>query len=535
MKNRTIWLATFIVIGFTAFHPVPALAETPVETSSVTDNTVFRSNTTSTNQDPASDSHDHWNVKLELPRDGQPPLKYTLTVDEYTFTGDNGVKGLTMTGFYYHIDEPEENRPVIFAFNGGPGAASAYLHLGGIGPKRVDFPQPGHTRHKPRLKDNPYTLLTKADLVFIDPPGAGFNHLPLPQVEKSDDRKGDNINEHCGGEKAENKIVFNEKNDAEDFFNYIHHFLHDFNLLDHPVYLMGESYGGHRLALLSEIFANKMMILDGLILISPAFTSSFYSDLINPALSLPALARTAWYHNLSTELEKTDMELYDFAEKHYLPLLIRYPRISDNDTDSLIEKLTAVTGIPMEIITGNGLAVSYHDLWLELYDHKHIVPCAHDGRYSTDTRNLKLADAVKNPQACDRAANLAVLELARWLRKNGFIRKETYHTFAMQDKRWDWPSWFNLQIQKNETDSATYLDFAISLNPNLKIYIACGRYDMVTPCLKTLRDIELLYRRNKENIKLQTYEGGHMMYFNPEASKLLNQNILEWFELEPAL
>src|SRR5436190_9581223 len=235
----------------------------------------------------------------------------------------------------YVAEGSDLGRPVTFVFNGGPGASSAYLHVGAVGPERVDFPADGTLPPMPpRLVQNDESWLAFTDLVFVDPVGTGFSRIIEKDGKKKDDEKKDAGTEAGGGAEPDPSEYFGYKRDLESLSEFIGRWLSTNGRWGSPVFIAGESYGGYRVGRLARLLQEDAGVgLNGAILISPALefaglVASDYDALAWIDL-VPTMALAAVHHGRSrafeqgATLEAVVREAEAFATGDYAAFLTR--------------------------------------------------------------------------------------------------------------------------------------------------------------------------------------------------------------------
>jgi carboxypeptidase C (cathepsin A) len=277
-------------------------------------------------------------------------LDYTATAGFIELKDDAGKPKASVFFVAYVKDEPGAGvrRPVTFAFNGGPGAASMWLHLGALGPRRAEFGDDGMVLPRSlKLVDNEYTWLTFTDLVFIDPVGTGFSR-PAPGVDA--------------------RQFWGVKGDTESVGDFIRLYVTRYDRWLSPKFLCGESYGATRAALLAERLQDHVgMSLSGVVLLSSVLdflTIRFDASDLPCALYLPSYAAAAWYHKkLPKELQELPLskvleESQAWALREYLPALTKGDALSDADRAKIAGDLARYTGLPLDCVLENKLRVS---------------------------------------------------------------------------------------------------------------------------------------------------------------------------------
>src|SRR4051812_31591860 len=253
------------------------------------------------------------------------------------------------------------DRPVTFVFNGGPGASSAYLHVGAVGPQRVDFPADGTLPPMPpRLVQNDESWLAFSDLVFVDPVGTGFSRIIEKDGKKKDDEKKDAGAE--AGAEPDPSEYFGYKRDLESLSEFIGRWLSSNGRWGSPVFIAGESYGGYRVGRLVRTLQETAGIgLNGAILISPAleFAGLVSGDygVLEWVDRLPTMAAAAAHHGRSrafgadTPLDDVRRGAEAFATTDYTEFLTRGASMPAPERERVLSRLADLVGLPVELVT----------------------------------------------------------------------------------------------------------------------------------------------------------------------------------------
>ncbi|NWG02830.1 MAG: peptidase S10 [Syntrophaceae bacterium] len=420
------------------------------------------------------------------------------------------------TSYIKDEEEDKSQRPITFAFNGGPGAASVFLHLGALGPKRMLLKEEKEALPPPyRLIENAYTWLDITDLVFIDPVGTGYSRA-------------------ASGEDP--KKFWGVKEDIQSVGAFIRLYLTKYNRWLSPKFIAGESYGTTRAAGLSSYLQNKLAInLNGLILISEALnfqTIVFTAGNDLPyILFLPTYATTAWYHHkLSPEFQsnfqKTMDEAEEFALNEYLVALAKGDLLSEPERNRVVEKLTRYTGLSETSIQKSKLRISRGDFTKELLRQEDLRIGVLDSRI---TGKYTPQDFIEDPSVF----LVTGLLMATW---NDYVRKELkyetdlpYEILSMKvNESWNWSSDTGGLGYVNVVDT---LHQAMSENKYLKVLIASGYYDLDTPFFasKYAANHLGLDAKLRKNLTLTFYEAGHQMYTHLPALKKLKTDVANFF------
>ena len=426
---------------------------------------------------------------------------------------------------YFLGKEPNPARPITFIYNGGPGSSTIWLHMGAFGPKRVVTAEDSHTPAAPyRLVDNEASLLPESDLVFIDAPSTGFGHLRGADKEKA---------------------FFGIDQDAHAFANFIAQFLSRHGRWNSPKYLFGESYGTTRSAVLANVLQEEKSIdLNGVILLSQilSFDDSADGPEFNPsvdqpyALALPTYAATAWYHkrlpNQPATLEPFIKEVEDFALGDYLSALAQGSALAPDRRAAIIEKLHAYTGLPAEYIARADLRISGGVFEQHLLGERTTGRI--DSRFSGPTIDLLAKEPAYDPQA-------AAITSAYVSTFNDYVRRElkfgqgkTFkpNNYAGIGESWDFGhkppgSTEKLSISANVMPDLAY---AMKANPNLKVQLNSGYFDLAT--IYFAAEFELMHLpvppEVAKNIEFRRYQSGHMVYLHEASRHALHDNVADF-------
>jgi carboxypeptidase C (cathepsin A) len=407
---------------------------------------------------------------------------------------------------YTRTDGGEDaERPLTFAFNGGPGSSSAWLHLGLVGPRRVDVPDgPAAPAAPYRLVDNDASLLDTSDLVLIDPVSTGYSRAAAGQDPKQ-----------FHGFQA----------DLDSVGEFIRLHTTRAGRWRSPKFLVGESYGTTRAAGLAHHLQQRHgMDISGVALISAILL--FQSALpalgndLPYVLALPSYAATAWYHQaLGREVESLVAlvaEVEEFALRDYATVLLRGGRAGEAARRSVLERLAACTGLSPAFLEACDLRVAPARFFKELLRSRRRTV----GRL--DSRFLGIdADAAGETPEYD--PSYAVIQGPFTAAANAYLRAElgfetdvAYEVLNGERVR---PWRFGEEGDNGYLDAASPLRRAMSHNPGLRVLLASGYYDLATPFAAaewTLEHMEL-DPSLAANVRTERFEAGHMMYIHPPS------------------
>ncbi len=427
---------------------------------------------------------------------------------------------------YFKGDREDTHRPITFLFNGGPGSSTVWLHMGAFAPKRVVTPDGTHSPAAPyRLVDNEYSLIDASDLVFIDAPGTGFGHLRGADKEKA---------------------FYGVDQDAHAFANFIVEFLSRHNRWNSPKYLFGESYGTTRSAVLAALLENeKSLDLNGVILLSQIlnFDDSVDAPQFNPGvdlpyvLALPTYAATAWYHHRLPHqppaLEPLLREVENFALKEYADALAQGYTLSAERKSAVAAKLHEYTGLPTEYIERAGLRVNGGQFEKSLLGSETTTGRL-DTRFAGPTLDPMSKEAEYDPQsaAISSAYVSAFNDYVRTTLKFG--AKKTFKPETDVEKSWDFLHQPPGSTQKIPGPTNVMPDLAVAMkqNPNLKVMMNGGYYDLATPYFAAVYELHQLQipASLQDNIEMHFYTSGHMVYAHEPDLAALHANVAAFID-----
>ena len=404
--------------------------------------------------------------------------------------------------------EHRKARPITFSFNGGPGSSSVWLHLGLLGPRRVEMGDAGALLPPPyHLVDNEFSMLDVTDLVFIDPVTTGYSRA----VE------GENP-----------KQFHNFEKDIASVGDFIRLYTTRYNRWVSPKFLAGESYGTTRSAGLSGYLQERHgMYLNGIILISSILnfqTARFFPGNDLPyILFLPTYAATAWYHGkLDAELQKNLRDTLDeveiFAQGEYASALMKGDSLPKTEYDAVVEKLARYTGLSSEYVRQTNLRIEIMRFTKELQRAERRTTGRLDTRFTGIDR-----DSAGEHWEHDPSMTAIMGPYTATL--NDYVRTELAYEndlpYEILTSR-VWP-WGYENVQNQYLNVGETLRKAMSMNPFLKVLIANGYYDLATPYFATRYTFDHLQLDEslRANYSMTFYEAGHMMYIHmPSLAKL---------------
>jgi carboxypeptidase C (cathepsin A) len=466
--------------------------------------------------EPARELTDRISTTSHVVRIGGADLRYTARTGTMVLRDDQGKAKASLFFISYSKDgvvDPSA-RPLTFAYNGGPGSASIWLHMGALGPRRVQMAPEGFQPSPPfQFVDNEQSPLDVTDLVFIDPVGTGFSR-PAP------------------GE--EGKEFWGLRQDAQWVAEFIRMYLTRYDRWPSPKFLLGESYGTTRSGALSgELQQRHGIELSGIVLVSSVLdfqTLSFgpLNDL-PPTVFLPTYAATAWYHkklpaDLQGDLKTVVDEARAFAFGEYAGALIKGNRLSDQERKTIAQKVARYTGLSPEFVEQCNLRVEAGRFRKELLRDRRLVTGRLDGRFTGMD-----ADAAGERQEFDpsntalQGAYTAIFSdyVRRELKYESDVKYET----SGNVRPWEFP-------QNQYAEVASTLRGAMARNPFLRIFVANGYFDMATPFAGTEYTFAHLGYEStyQQRVQMGYYEAGHMMYIRPSELQKLKADVARFIQ-----
>jgi carboxypeptidase C (cathepsin A) len=433
-------------------------------------------------------------------------LAYTATAGTLPFYDQSGDHIASIFYVAYVAKNGGANRPLTFVFNGGPGAASAFLNLGLVGPRRLDLGPQARAPESAKVVDNPDTWLRFTDLVLVDPIGTGWS-----RTAKADDAKK----------------FWTVRSDANSMAKAIALYASGNNRAQSPLYILGESYGGFRAAKVANALRRQQgIITNGVVMLSPLLegwlTFGDEQSALRAALELPSLA--------ATHLEATNAltpqklaEAEKFALGDYLTTLAG-PRLSSDAAKTFYERVANITGLPVDAIaqqrgfvTGNYVKTLHGGKIVSHYDAGYAV----DDPFP-EQRAPHGPDPILDGVA--RAFGGAFSAYAR--NELGFKTEMTYQLLANDvTGHWDWDS------GRAEAGVDSDLRVLLSLSPHFKLMVASGLSDLVTPYAATRYVLDHLPPSDPAGrVQFKTYRGGHMLYLDPQSRKAFTADAAAFYK-----
>ncbi len=457
------------------------------------------------------------------PEREEPPVvtKHSVTVAgtqlNYTTTtgfmpiknAQSGETEARMFFIAYTLDNAPAGRPLMFSFNGGPGSASVWLHLGALGPRRIKMMDDGQMPQPPfQMEDNQSTWLADTDLVFIDPVGTGYSRAVRPDLAGK---------------------FFGVNGDIESVGDCIRMYLGRNERWMSPLFLVGESYGTTRASGLSNWLFDHGIALNGITLISTVMnfqTIRFANNNDLPlVLMVPSYATTAWYHKkLSPAMQNKTVaqvakEAEDFALNDYATAMLRIDRLTASEKATLLEKFSNLTGLSKDFIDRNDFRIELGEFNKELLRSERRTTGRLDSRFKGIDRDAA-GDTPDGDPSMNAIRPPYTATFNSYVRSDLGYKSDVEYYILGGGITTPW----NYNVTNQYADTSIPMKDAMAKNPYMKIMVCQGYYDMATPFAAAEYTVSAmnLDPTLRRNINFQYYEAGHMMYIDVRGLKKLH-------------
>jgi carboxypeptidase C (cathepsin A) len=444
---------------------------------------------------------------------GGAKLKYTATAGTLAFYDQSGEQSAEVFYTAYVAKDSDKNapanRPLTFVFNGGPGAASAFLHLGLVGPRVLDLGPQSHDAARAELHDNPDTWLAFTDLVLIDPIGTGWS-----RAVKADDAKN----------------FWNVRSDADAMAKAVALYVAKNNRTASPKYLFGESYGGFRAAKVARALQRDQGIpTSGILMLSPLLegwlTFGDDSSALHSALRLPSLAAAALERKNAFGPEAL-AAAEKFAMTDYLTTIAGAPP-KGSAADAFYQKVAQVTGMPFDAVKqSRGFISDDYVKRLRMADGK--IVSRYDASFAVDDPFPEQRTSRGNDPILDGVSRAYGGAFASYARNElGFKTEMTYALLAGDvTGGWDWKG------GRYQADSEEDLRVLLAYSPSFRLLIAHGYSDMVTPYAMTRYVLDHMPPLDPPGrVQLKLYRGGHMVYLDPASRRAFSADAAAFYRV----
>ena len=416
--------------------------------------------------------------------------------------------GKAIAGLFYTYYERTDvsnraARPLVISFNGGPGSASVWMHIAYTGPKLLNIDDEGYPLQPYGIKENPYSILDVADIVFVNPVNTAYSRATSKDIPK--------------------EKFFGVNADIKYLANWIGGFVTRTDRWASPKYLIGESYGTTRVSGLAlELQNSQWMYLNGVILVSPTTLGITRGVAADGALKLPYFAATAWFHKkLPTDLQNKDLtamlpEVEDFTLNELLPAISKGSSLDEQKKKEIASKIARYSGLSEKVVLQNNLDVPFNYFWKELLREEGFTVGRLDSRY----KGIDRKDAGDGP---DFNA-----ELTSWLHSftpsiNMYIRNElNYKTDFKYNMFGPVHPW-----DRSGDETAENLRQAMAQNPYLNLMVQSGYYDGACDYFNSKYNLWQMdpSGKLKDRISWKGYRSGHMMYLRKQDLETANEDI----------
>ena len=437
-------------------------------------------------------------------------ISYTASTGTQPVWDENGKPIASLFYTYYTRDNVKDSdeRPLLISFNGGPGSASVWMHVAYTGPQILRIDEEGYPVQPYGIQENPFSVLDVCDIVFVNPANTGYSRT-IPMTGKDVDRKK----------------FFGINADIKYLAGWLNTFVSRNNRWRSPKYLVGESYGGTRVAGLAlELQNAQWMYINGVIMVSPADYKSYGADnAISSALNLPYMTAAAWHHKaLSPALQNKDLleilpEVEDYTINKLMPALAKGGFISDEERMDVAKNMAYYSGLSEKVVLQNNLDVSPRFFWKELLRDKTGQTI---GRLDSRYLGIDKSEAGVRP---DYSA-----ELTSWLHSftpaiNYYVRE---HLGFKTDLKYNMFGPVHPWDRQNDK-TRDNLRQAMAQNPYLNVMFQSGYYDGATTYFNAKYTMWQLDPSGKmsDRLSFKGYRSGHMMYLRRQDLETANNDI----------
>jgi carboxypeptidase C (cathepsin A) len=472
----------------------------------------------------ATDKEEHYDVSEvppvithhQLSLNGKT-LAYTATTGRLPIKRGDGKIEAEMFFVAYTLDgQDADKRPLTFAFNGGPGSASVWLHMGALGPKRVVLQPNGFMPAAPyRLEDNPDTLLDRSDVVMIDAMSTGYSRAATAELTKK---------------------FLGVKGDVQAFGEFIRLYLSRYERWNSPLFLLGESYGTTRAAGIAGYLADHGISFNGVTLLSMAVDFQTLewnnSNDLPYFLLVPSFTMIAGYHHklsadLTQDMARTREEVVRWSSNDYALALAKGDSLTPEEHRKIVEQLSRYTGLRPEVIEAHDMRIDVPTFTRELLLDQKLLTGRLDGRFTSpspgDERFYDPTSGAILPPYTSAFNHYLRTEL-------NYKTDMPYRVFAYDQpgfRDWEWGNSI-----EGFPSTAGGLRAAIIKNPYMKVLVMEGYYDLATPFAAanwTMDHLDLT-PQFRQNISYATYNAGHMVYIDRAEHNKMKKDLVDFME-----
>ncbi|WP_022684677.1 S10 family peptidase [Sphingomonas phyllosphaerae] len=451
-------------------------------------------------------------------------LGYTATAGTLTLRDLEGKPTASMFYTAYTLDgtKPGTKRPITFFYNGGPGSPTFWLHMGSFAPVRLQTGSPEFIRPAPYdFGPNPYTLLDKTDMVFLDAIGAGYSR-PLGDAKPAD--------------------FYGTDEDADAFAKAILRYATKYGRWNSPKFIFGESYGTLRSGALAYQLQDRGMALNGVVLLSSIMNYGYRQPGLDQVYLnyLPSYAATAWYHNRlpnrPADVATVVQQARDFAVGPYMSALAKGQNITPEERDAVARRMGELTGLSPDFLIRSNLRVDLARFQKELLRGTRQTVGRFDSRY-VGVDSDAAGERPESDVSSDAISGAFIATFNDYATHTlGYKTDMPYRLSARDAKGWTWNWKHDSPLrgggQQNNPNTAVDLAAAMRGNPYLQVLSMNGWYDMATPFFGTENDLGhmMLEPAQQRNLSFTYYPAGHMTYLNPEALVAMKRDLSAWYD-----
>ena len=444
-------------------------------------------------------------------------IDYTATAGNMTLKAGDSSCEIFYIAYMRDAVDNRDDRPITFAFNGGPGVSTTYINFLCMGPKCLEISENGHSPDLPgKLVDNRNSLLDITDLVFIDAVGTGYSYTE------------DNIHDFIGF-----------WNDSEIMADFIFSYLKEYNRFGSPLYIAGESYGTTRaVGVCKSIEEDYSIGVSGLLLLSWINNYSYYlennggNDL--PFVTFtPTFAADAWYHGC-LEQKYLDMKLEDyldlvrtFIREEYYPALISGRSLSAEQKEAVAGKYASLTGLSKEYVLGSNLRINQEEFYNRLLEKQNLLIGRADGRFTGQKTNNSILDGSGDPSIFDLDLPLYAAVNNHIAKDLGYQTERTYVPYSYEvNSGWSFGGENHALAQEN------MISDLLTKNSKLKIWVLCGYFDGATPFYgaESVFNHVFVDESRYDNISFSYYHAGHMFYIDRASFDAFREEAENWYK-----
>jgi len=454
---------------------------------------------------------------------GGQRIRYTATAGTLIMRGEED-KPVAEFGYtaYVRAGGDPATRPIVFAWNGGPGSASMWLHMGVLGPQRTVVEDLEVNGKGPfRRVANEFSILDVADLVMVDPVGTGYSR-PVGE--------------------AEGKDFWGVDNDIRSVSDFIARYLTDNGRWASPKFILGESYGGMRGGGVAyDLLTRHNIGLNGVVLVSPYMDVAGGGGVgvanlaIGYAMALSTYAATAWFHDAladkPAELLPFLEEVDAFAVDQYLPVLVKGQRAGAGERQAVAERLGAYTGTTADYWLDADLRVTEGQFVQELLRDRDQLAGRIDSRFASFTTNALAEHMPFDPYMSSVGPGFVATFNDYYRRELGVEMDRPYVVSGGLWQEWDASHQQpGTEFRSPVADTGIDLAHAIIRNPDMKVLVQQGYYDLATPYRATEYFIDQMPLPDalRGNVEIRYYEAGHMMYVHPPSLAAFKEDLAEF-------